>query len=116
MLSNIQIFYLVAILLSAIAGGFLPLLKPEKVRTSDGFPRGEAFASGVFLALSLLMMLPSSLIVNFAVPSKPAPPIFSFRAATAWVTTSLIFLSSFVGLPVAPLVTGAGCVTFVLWA
>ncbi len=85
MLSNIQIFYLVAILLSAIAGGFLPLLKPEKVRTSDGFPRGEAFASGVFLALSLLMMLPSSFsIFRQALPNVDYP-IGSIIAVAAFI-------------------------------
>lgn len=85
MLSPIQIFYLVAILLSAIAGGFLPLVYPNKVKESDGFPRGEAFASGVFLALSLLMMLPSS----FSIFRQSLPdveyPVASIIAVSAFI-------------------------------
>ena len=64
MLTITQTFYLVVIFLSAVVGGFLPLAKPDAVKSSDGFPRGEAFASGVFLALSLLMMLPSAFSGN----------------------------------------------------
>lgn len=60
MLTVIQWIYLFIILLIAFAGGYIPFTKPEQVRTNGGFPRGEAFSSGVFLAISLTMLLPSS--------------------------------------------------------
>ena len=85
MLSTIQIFYLVAIFISAVAGGFLPLTKPERVRESAGFPRGEAFASGVFLALSLLMMLPSAFSIFRQVLPAVEYPIASIIAVTAFL-------------------------------
>ncbi|MFK7778853.1 MAG: ZIP family metal transporter [Gimesia sp.] len=60
MLTSIQWIYLLLILLSVFAGGYYPFAKPEQVRTNNGFPRGEAFSAGVFLALSLTMLLPSA--------------------------------------------------------
>lgn len=60
MLTPIQWIYLFIILLIAFVGGYYPFAKPEQVRSDGGFPRGEAFSSGVFLALSLTMLLPSS--------------------------------------------------------
>lgn len=60
MLTAIQWIYFFIILLIAFAGGYFPFAKPEQVRTNGGFPRGEAFSSGVFLALSLTMLLPAS--------------------------------------------------------
>lgn len=85
MLSSIQIVYLVAIFLSAVAGGFLPLAKPQRVRESDGFPGGEAFSSGVFLALSLLMMLPSSFMLFRQVEPDVEYPIASIIAVSAFL-------------------------------
>ncbi len=60
MLTDFQWIYLVAILMVAFAGGYLPLAYPERAHASHGFPHGETFASGVFLALSLTMLLPAS--------------------------------------------------------
>ena len=51
---------LVCILGVAAAGGYLPLFRYEKARKAGGFPLGEAFASGVFIALSQLLMLPAA--------------------------------------------------------
>lgn len=63
----------------------MPLAKPKEVHGSDGFPRGEAFASGVFLALSLLMMLPSSFsIFREALPSVEYP-VSSIIAVAAFL-------------------------------
>lgn len=85
MLTITQTFYLVVIFLSAVVGGFLPLAKPDAVKSSDGFPRGEAFASGVFLALSLLMMLPSAFSVfRQALPSVEYP-VSSIIAVSAFL-------------------------------
>lgn len=59
MLTFFQWFSLVFILLVTVAGGWLPLAYPERARSPEGFPLGKPFACGVFLALSLVMMLPS---------------------------------------------------------
>ncbi|WP_298862712.1 ZIP family metal transporter [uncultured Gimesia sp.] len=71
MLTSIQWIYLVLILLIALAGAYYPFAKPGRVRTKGGFPRGEAFSAGVFLALSLTMLLPSA----FHIFQKQLPEI-----------------------------------------
>lgn len=60
MLTTLQWIYLLIILITPFIGGYVPFAKPDQVRASGGFPRGEAFSSGVFLALSLMMFLPAS--------------------------------------------------------
>lgn len=60
MLTGFQWFSLVAIMAVTLAGGWLPLTRPERARRPDGFPLGKPFACGVFLALSLALMLPSA--------------------------------------------------------
>jgi zinc transporter ZupT len=60
LLTAFQWFSLVTILAGTFAGGFLPLFRPERARALRGFPLGQAFAAGVFLALALTMMLPSA--------------------------------------------------------
>ena len=85
MMTGIQWFYFALIFLCAVVGGFLPLTRPRHLTLEDGFPRSEAFASGVFLALSLTMMLPSS----FSVFQKAFPdlnfPIASLIAIVAFL-------------------------------
>jgi len=74
MLTVTQWTYLTAILLVAFAGGYLPLRHPNRLHAVRGFPRGEAFACGVFLALSLTMMLPASFqIFRQALPEVDYP-------------------------------------------
>ena len=63
MLTLFQWMCLFGILLAAFAGGLYPLLRPSRARDIQGFPLGEAFTSGVFLALALTMMLPSAFYV-----------------------------------------------------
>jgi len=60
MLTAFQWFCVVAILIATFAGGFYPLFRQEQARSAAGFPLGEAFISGVFIALALTLMLPSS--------------------------------------------------------
>lgn len=60
MVSTFQWFALISILIVAIAGGWAPLTRRKRVRDKSGFQMGEAFSSGVFLALSMLIMLPAS--------------------------------------------------------
>ncbi len=80
MLTSFQWFSLVAILAVTLGGGWLPLTRPEQARRPDGFPLGKPFACGVFLALSLVMMLPSGFhLLGKAFPDAvlPLPPVIA---------------------------------------
>lgn len=63
MITALQGIFLICILLVTLAGGYLPFARPDRSQGGEGFPLGEAFSSGVFLALALTMMLPSSFAV-----------------------------------------------------
>lgn len=60
MITSFEIFSIVTIIAGTFAGGYYPLIHREKANNSYGFPLGEAFTSGVFIALSLILMLPSA--------------------------------------------------------
>ncbi|MDC0336511.1 ZIP family metal transporter [Pseudodesulfovibrio sp.] len=80
MLTEFQWFSLLAILGVTLGGGWLPLTRPEQARQPDGFPLGKPFSCGVFLALSLVMMLPSGFhLFNKAYPDAvlPLPPVIA---------------------------------------
>jgi len=67
-------FACVTVFLVALSGGWLPLTQREKARDRAGFPLGQAFAAGVFLALSLSMMLPAgSHVLSKAYPHVAFP-------------------------------------------
>ncbi|MEM1060325.1 MAG: ZIP family metal transporter [Verrucomicrobiota bacterium] len=59
-LTGFQILSIVLILGITLAGGALPILRLRS-RQVGGFALGSAFAAGVFLALSLLIMLPNGM-------------------------------------------------------
>lgn len=61
MLTGFQWLSLACILAVTLAGGYLPLVRRERARAARGFPMGQAFSAGVFLALSLTLMLPGGL-------------------------------------------------------
>ncbi|MCH2172940.1 ZIP family metal transporter [Myxococcota bacterium] len=66
-------FCIVTILAVTFAGGFYPLSRSRDA-LEDAFPMGEAFSAGVFLALSLVMMLPSAnLLLGKAFPDDDFP-------------------------------------------
>ena len=70
----IEVFSFIVILGAAVAGGFYPLTRREAARSEEGFPYGEAFTSGVFLALSLVIMLPAGMhLFEKAFPSEVLP-------------------------------------------
>lgn len=78
MMTEFQVFSLVVILGVTLVGGWLPLTRPERARQADGFPLGKPFSCGVFLALSLVMMLPSGFhLLGKAFPGAlvPLPPV-----------------------------------------
>ena len=85
MLTGLQWFYLVVILLCAFGGGYVPLANPKRARGAAGFPLGEAFSSGVFLALSLTMLLPSSTAVFKQVSPTLNYPVSSVIAILAFL-------------------------------
>lgn len=58
---EIKFIYLVASFFCALAGGYVPLSTRRALPEKQVFPAGESFASGVFLALALLMLLPASI-------------------------------------------------------
>jgi len=60
MLTAFQWFCVLTILAGSFTGGFYPLFRQDQARSSAGFPLGEAFTAGVFMALALTLMLPSS--------------------------------------------------------
>ena len=65
-------FSIFIILAATLAGGIPPLRAPEP--KPDRYPLGEAFASGVFLALALVMMLPASFqLFQRALPHSTEP-------------------------------------------
>jgi zinc transporter 1/2/3 len=63
MLTTFQWISLLSILTVTLAGGYYPLFNRQKARDKKGLPLAEAFTAGVFIALSLTLMLPSSLHV-----------------------------------------------------
>ena len=70
----IEIFSFIVILGAAVAGGFYPLTRRESARSDQGFPHGEAFTAGVFLALALVIMLPAGLhLFEKAYPHEVLP-------------------------------------------
>lgn len=74
MLTGFQWFSLLSILAVTVGGGWLPLTQPDRARQANGFPLGKPFACGVFLALALVMMLPSGFyLFQKAVPDAPLP-------------------------------------------
>jgi solute carrier family 39 (zinc transporter), member 1/2/3 len=73
-MTGFETFSIAAILAVTLAGGYLPLFRPEQARSTRGFPLGQAFAAGVFLALSLTLMLPSGMhLLPKALPTAHYP-------------------------------------------
>lgn len=83
MLTAFQTFSIIVILGVTLFGGWLPIAHPQRAVSQDGFPLGKPFSCGVFLALSLVMMLPSGLhLLHKAYPESPLPlpPIIAAAA------------------------------------
>lgn len=73
LLTGFQILSIVLILGITLAGGALPILR-RRSRQVGGFQLGSAFAAGVFLALSLIIMLPNGMhLFQKTLPGWPFP-------------------------------------------
>jgi len=90
MLTGLQWFSLFIILACTFAGGYMPLFHPERARRLHGFPMGQAFSAGVFLALSLTMMMPSASHLFSHAFSKLDFPLASVIAISAFLFLLLI--------------------------
>jgi zinc transporter ZupT len=106
MLTPIKWCYLLAILLAAIGGGYLPLARRHKTSPVHSFHDGEAFSSGVFLALALMMLLPSAFGVFRQALPEQSFPIGSVVAIVAFLI--LLALEHAMGTRVAEELSGAG--------
>lgn len=79
-----QLLAIVLILGVTLAGGYFPFARKHRGGASSSFPLGQAFAAGVFLALSLVIMLPNgakllaSVSQDFHYPVANALMILSF--------------------------------------
>ena len=83
MLTTFQLISIVSILLITFAGGYFPLFHEDRAKKADGFPMGEAFTAGVFLALALTLMLPSAshqLTASFPGVDYPIASIIALAA------------------------------------
>ncbi|MDD5086092.1 MAG: zinc transporter, partial [Candidatus Omnitrophica bacterium] len=78
-MNSFKWFSIFIIFFVAILGGCYPLIKRDKSRSARGFPAGESFTAGVFLALSLFIMLPAGLHLfgkSFPAINYPLAAIF----------------------------------------
>ncbi len=81
----IEIFSFIVVLGAAVAGGFYPLTRRESARSDEGFPYGEAFTAGVFLALALVIMLPAGLHLFEKVYPQEVLPVAVIIAIAAFL-------------------------------
>ncbi len=106
-MNTLEIVSFILVLAAAVIGGFYPLTRREAARSDAGFPYGEAFTTGVFLALSLVIMLPAGLhLFEKAFPGEILP--WSVIIA---ITAFLILLAIEHGAERAKLKAGEGALT-----
>jgi len=80
-------FSIFIIFFISVLGGSYPLFKRGKSRGKRGLPAGESFTAGVFLALSLFIMLPAGLHLF----GKIFPDI-NYPLAAIFVVTAFLLL------------------------
>lgn len=110
-LSIFQWTSLFAILGISLAGGYYPLIRREQVEEPGSLPLGEAFASGVFLALAVLLMLPNAQHLFGMVDPGMTFPWGHFFAAVAFLTllglTHFLHSDSGKDSPIIPIIMTA---------
>ncbi|MEM7009347.1 MAG: ZIP family metal transporter [Thermodesulfobacteriota bacterium] len=83
-MNTLELISFILILGAAVLGGYYPLTKREQVQSGMRFEHGESFTSGVFLALSLFIMLPAGFHLfgkatpNFVIPLAPVVGVIAF--------------------------------------
>ncbi len=73
------------IFLISLAGGYYPLVKSKQAIKSHDFPKGKAFTSGVFLALSLTVMLPGAFSLWGKILAHHSYPVATYLAITLFI-------------------------------
>ena len=90
MITSFQLICMLSILAVTVAGGYYPLFRQSQHKAPGNAPMGEALTAGVFLALALAMMLPSSMhLLSVAYPSLDFP-LGALIAAIAFLVLLLM--------------------------
>ncbi|MDC0535749.1 ZIP family metal transporter, partial [Francisellaceae bacterium] len=84
-MTSFQWFSFVFILFVSFLGGYYPLFKHNQVIDENAFPGGKAFTSGVFLALSLTVMLPSAFNIWQKVLAHHVYPVATYIAVGTFI-------------------------------
>jgi zinc transporter ZupT len=85
MITSFQLLSIILIFGITIIGGYYPLFRHANARMRGGFPLGQAFAAGVFLALALVMMLPNSIEIFAKIYPKLVFPIPALLAVMSFL-------------------------------
>jgi zinc transporter 1/2/3 len=85
--TTLEIISALLILAAAILGGYGPLSRRTLTAAHITFPNGESFAAGVFLALSLIIMLPAG---THLFDKVLTPPHFPWSALVAIIAFLLM--------------------------
>jgi len=84
-MTSFQWFFLFPILFISFLGGYYPLIKYKKTIDDNSFPGGKAFTSGVFLALSLTVMLPSAFSLWQKILGYNIYPVATYIAISTFI-------------------------------
>ncbi|MFT6835780.1 MAG: zinc transporter 1/2/3 [Francisellaceae bacterium] len=84
-MTGFQWFSIFFILLVSFSGGYYPLMKYNQKMNEDSFPGGKAFTSGVFLALSLTVMLPSAFSLWQKIIPNQVYPVATYIAISTFI-------------------------------
>ena len=84
-MSGFQWFSFISILAISIAGGYYPLTRRQQVVDPEALPTGKAFTSGVFLALSLTVMLPSAFTIWNRILAGHVYPVATYIAISTFI-------------------------------
>lgn len=97
-LTTFQWISLFCILAVAFAGGYFPLFRQKQAQQTRSFPLGQAFTAGVFLALSLTIMLPAGFdLLGKAFPDAIYPTASLIALVTFLILLALEHMTSHIG-------------------
>ncbi len=112
LLTQFKLISIICILLATLAGGYFPLTQRKMTKTPMGLSLGQAFAAGVFLALSLIIMLPNALHlfgrayphINYPIAAPLAIVAFLFLVALSHVAYGKTAKEAETGQPSSPVI------------